>query len=397
MLVYTTLLPDYETEFLSHWQLSRRKDMIIGVPKEIKDKEFRVGIVPAGVQTLAAAGHGILIECGAGLGSGISDQEYEAAGARLVHDAASLYSGAELIVKVKEPLVEEYAYMREGLILFTYLHLAPLPELTGVLLDKKITAIAYETVSRDNEFLPLLAPMSEVAGRMSIQVGAHYLEKEAGGRGILLGGVTGVEPGHVVILGSGTVGTNAAQMAVGLGASVTVIGRNPARLAALEKTFAGKIRTRLSSRENIAAEVSRADLIIGAVLVPGATAPKLITRDMLPLMKKGAVLVDVSIDQGGCIETARPTTHSDPVYEVAGILHYCVANMPGAVPRTSTFALTNVTLTFVLDIASKGLHGALQGDLALQRGVNTYNGFLINRKVAQAQGRDCENIDRFIR
>lgn len=397
LLVYTTLPSDYETEFLSHWQLSRRKDMIIGVPKEIKDKEFRVGIVPAGVQTLAAAGHGILIECGAGLGSGISDQEYEAAGARLVHDAASLYSGAELIVKVKEPLVEEYAYMREGLILFTYLHLAPLPELTGVLLDKKVTAIAYETVSRDNEFLPLLAPMSEVAGRMSIQAGAHYLEKEAGGRGILLGGVTGVEPGHVVILGSGTVGTNAAQMAVGLGASVTVIGKYPARLAALEKTFAGKIRTRLSSRENIAAEVSRADLIIGAVLVPGAVTPKLITRDMLPLMKKGAVLVDVSIDQGGCIETARPTTHSDPVYEVAGILHYCVANMPGAVPRTSTFALTNATLTFVLDIASKGLHGALQGDLALQRGVNTYNGFLINRKVAQAQGRDCENIDRFIR
>ena len=397
LLVYTTLPSDYETEFLSHWQLSRRKDMIIGVPKEIKDKEFRVGIVPAGVQTLAAAGHGILIECGAGLGSGISDQEYEAAGARLVHDAASLYSGAELIVKVKEPLVEEYAYMREGLILFTYLHLAPLPELTGVLLDKKITAITYETVRRDNEYLPLLAPMIEVAGRMSIQVGAHYLEKEAGGRGILLGGVTGVEPGHVVILGSGTVGTNAAQMAVGLGASVTVIGRNPARLAALEKTFAGKIRTRLSSRENIAAEVSRADLIIGAVLVPGATAPKLITRDMLPLMKKGAVLVDVSIDQGGCIETARPTTHSDPVYEVAGILHYCVANMPGAVPRTSTFALTNATLPFVLDIASKGLHGALQGDLALQKGVNTYNGFLINRKVAQAQGRDCENIDRFIR
>ena len=397
LLVYTTLPPDYETEFLSHWQLSRRKDMIIGVPKEIKDKEFRVGIVPAGVQTLAAAGHGILIECGAGLGSGISDQEYEAAGARLVHDAASLYPGAELIVKVKEPLVEEYAYMREGLILFTYLHLAPLPELTEVLLNKKVTAIAYETVSRDNEFLPLLAPMSEVAGRMSIQVGAHYLEKESGGRGILLGGVSGVEPGHVVILGSGTVGTNAALMAVGLGASVTVMGRNSARLAALEKTFAGKIRTRLSSRENIAEEVNRADLIIGAVLVPGATAPKLITRDMLPLMKKGAVLVDVSIDQGGCIETARPTTHSDPVYEVDGIIHYCVANMPGAVPRTSTFALTNATLPFVLDIAGKGLHDALQGDQALQRGVNTYNGFLINRKVAQAQGRDCEDIDRFIR
>lgn len=397
MLVYTTLSPDYETEFLSYWQLPRRENMIIGVPKETKNKEFRVGLVPAGVRKLAHSGHSILIESGAGLGSEIFDQEYEAAGAKLVHDAATLYTEAELIVKVKEPLEQEYTYMREGLVLFTYLHLAPLPELTQVLLDQKVTAVAYETVRQSNQFLPLLAPMSEVAGRMSIQAGAHYLEKEAGGRGILLGGVTGVEPGHVVILGSGTVGTNAAQMAVGLGASVTVIGRNPARLAALEKTFAGKIRTRLSSRENIAAEVSRADLIIGAVLVPGATAPKLITRDMLPLMKKGAVLVDVSIDQGGCIETARPTTHSDPVYEVAGILHYCVANMPGAVPRTSTFALTNATLTFVLDIASKGLHGALQGDLALQRGVNTYNGFLINRKVAQAQGRDCENIDRFIR
>jgi alanine dehydrogenase len=373
------------------------KKMIIGVPKETKDKEFRVGIVPAGVRKLAQSGHSVRVEPGAGLGSGITDAEYEAAGAKLVDDAASLYAEAELVMKVKEPLEQEYAYLREGLILFTYLHLAPLPELTQVLLHKKVTAIAYETVSQDNEFLPLLAPMSEVAGRMSIQVGAHYLEKEAGGRGILLAGVTGVEPGHVVILGSGTVGTNAARMAVGLGASVTVMGRNSARLADLEKNFSGKIRTRLASRENIAAEISRADLVIGAVLVPGAAAPKLITRNMLTLMQKGAVLVDVSIDQGGCIETARPTTHSDPVYIVDGILHYCVANMPGAVPRTSTFALTNATLPFAYAIASKGLHRAIQEDPALKRGVNTYNGLLTNREVAGSQKREFKDIDEFIR
>jgi len=372
------------------------KKMIIGVPKETKDKEFRVGIVPAGVRKLAQTGHSVRVETGAGLGSGITDAEYETAGAKLVDDAATLYAEAELVMKVKEPLEQEYAYLREGLILFTYLHLAPLPELTQVLLHKKVTAIAYETVSQDNEFLPLLAPMSEVAGCMSIQVGAHYLEKEAGGRGILLAGVSGVEPGHVVILGSGTVGTNAARMAVGLGASVTVMGRNSARLDDLEKNFSGKIRTRLASRENIAAEISRADLVIGAVLVPGAAAPKLITRNMLTLMQKGAVLVDVSIDQGGCIETARPTTHSDPVYIVDGILHYCVANMPGAVPRTSTFALTNATLPFAYAIASKGLHRAIQEDPALKRGVNTYNGLLTNREVAGSQKREFKDIDEFI-
>ena len=338
MLVYTTLSPDYETEFLSYWQLPRRENMIIGVPKETKNKEFRVGLVPAGVRKLAHSGHSILIESGAGLGSEIFDQEYEAAGAKLVHDAATLYTEAELIVKVKEPLEQEYTYMREGLVLFTYLHL----------------------------------------------------------RGILLGGVTGVEPGHVVILGSGTVGTNAAQMAVGLGASVTVIGRNPAHLAVLEDTFSGKIETKISSRENIAAEVSRADLVIGAVLVPGAVTPKLITRDMLSLMQKGAVLVDVSIDQGGCIETARPTTHSDPVYAVDGIIHYCVANMPGAVPRTSTFALTTATLPFALAIANKGLHRAIQEDTALKSGVNTYNGLLTNKEIADSQKREFIDIDELI-
>jgi alanine dehydrogenase len=370
--------------------------MIIGVPREIKDKEFRVGIVPPGVQELSAAGHTVLIENGAGLGSGIPDQEFAAAGAKLVTDAAMVYGEADLVLKVKEPLDREYTYMRQGLILFTYLHLAPMPELTGVLLHNRVTAIGYETVSCDNEFLPLLAPMSEVAGRMSIQVGAHYLEKEAGGRGVLLGGVSGVTPGQVVILGSGTVGTNAARMAVGLGASVTIIGRNSGRLAALEKSFSGKIHTKLSSRENITTEISRADLVVGAVLVPGAAAPKLITRDMLSHMQKGSVIVDVSIDQGGCVETARPTTHSDPVYEVDGIIHYCVANMPGAVPRTSTFALTNATLPFVQAIADKGLYKALQDDPALLRGVNTYNGSLTNREVAEAQNRKFEDMDKLI-
>ncbi len=370
--------------------------MIIGIPKEIKDKEFRVAIVPDGVRKLAESGHSLLIEAGAGIGSGIFDREFESAGAKLVKDPAAVFGEADLIMKVKEPLEQEYDYMREGLILFTYLHLAPLPQLTTVLLDKKVTAIAYETVSRDNEFLPLLAPMSEVAGRMSIQVGAHYLEKEAGGRGVLLGGVSGVEPGHVVILGSGTVGANAAQMAVGLGASVTVMGRNPARLAALEKTFSGKIRTRLSGRAAIAEEISRADLVIGAVLVPGAAAPKLITREMLALMQKGSVLVDVSIDQGGCMETARPTTHTDPVYEIDGIIHYCVTNMPGAVPRTSTFALTNATLPYAHAIAGKGLQTAIQDDPALKRGVNTYKGILTNREIALEQKREFENIDTLL-
>ena len=371
--------------------------MIIGIPREIKDKEFRVGIVPAGVGALADAGHDIIIETEAGTGSGISDREFTAAGAEIVKDGATVYREADLVMKVKEPLKDEYGHLREELILFTYLHLAPLPELTGVLLDKKVTAIAYETVSLDNGFLPLLAPMSEVAGRMSVQVGAHYLEKESGGRGILLGGVTGVAPGRVLILGNGTVGSNAAQMAVGLGASVTVLGRNNTRLAALEKNFSGRIQTGISSRETIIEAISRADLVIGAVLIPGAAAPKLITRDMLPLMRQGSVLVDVSIDQGGSMETARPTTHSDPVYEVEGILHYCVANMPGAVPRTSTFALTNATLPYALAVADKGLHKALREDPALKRGVNTFKGCLTNKEVAMAQGKESGEIDALLK
>jgi len=369
--------------------------MIIGIPKEIKDKEFRVAAVPGGVQKLAAAGHTVLVEAGSGLGSSIPDTEFAAAGARIVRDAETLFTEADMILKVKEPLVQEYQYLREDMILFTYLHLAPVPELTQALLDHKVNAIAYETVMQDNGHLPLLAPMSAVAGRMSIQVGAHYLEKEEGGRGVLLGGVSGIEPGRVLILGSGTVGTNAALMAVGLGASVTVMARNQTRLAELEMNLQGKIKTRVSTRENITTEISGADLVIGAVLVPGAAAPKLISRDMLSFMQKGAVLVDVSIDQGGCAETSKTTTHSDPVFEVDGIIHYCVANMPGAVPRTSTFALTNATLPYVLAIAQKGLLRAIQDDPALKRGVNTFRGFLTNREVAQAQERDFSEIDKF--
>jgi alanine dehydrogenase len=370
--------------------------MIIGIPKEIKDKEFRVAAVPLGVKELAAAAHSVLVESGAGLGSSIPDVEFEAAGARIVKDAETVFAAADMILKVKEPLPQEYPFMREGLILFTYLHLAPLPDLTQVLLDQKVTAIAYETVMQDSGYLPLLAPMSAVAGRMSIQVGAHYLEKEAGGRGVLLGGVPGIEPGKVFILGSGTVGTNAAQMAVGLGASVTVMGRNPARLAQLEKKLLGKIKTRAANRKNIIIEISQADLVIGAVLVPGGVAPKLITRDMLSLMHKGSVLVDVSIDQGGCVETSKPTTHSDPVFEVDGIIHYCVANMPGAVPRTSTFALTNATLPYARAIADKGLIKAIQEDPALKKGVNTYKGHLANREVALTQKREYKEIDKLI-
>jgi len=370
--------------------------MIVGIPKEIKDKEFRVGIVPAGVQKLVESGNTVIIESGAGLGSSIADEEFAEAGAEIVENAQTVYSRADMVMKVKEPLKQEYSYMRKGLILFTYLHLAPLPELTGVLLEKQVSAIAYETVGYDDGYLPLLSPMSSVAGRMSIQVGAHFLEKEAGGRGVLLGGVEGIEPGRVVILGSGTVGSNAARMAIGLGAAVTVMCRNPACLANFKKIFPGKITTRLANKENIKKEISQADLVIGAVLVPGATAPKLITRDMLSLMQKGSVIVDVAIDQGGCVETSRPTSHSDPIYKVDGIIHYCVTNMPGAVPRTSTFALTNATLPYALAIANKGLVKAATEDSSLKKGINTYGGMLTNKEVATSQNRDFKDIDKLL-
>jgi alanine dehydrogenase len=370
--------------------------MLIGVPKEIKDKEFRIAIVPEGVRKLIDSGNEVIIESGAGLGSSISNEELVESGAEIVKDAKTVYSKADMVIKVKEPLEQEYNYMRKGLILFTYLHLAPLPELTRILLDKEVSAVAYETVGYDDGYLPLLAPMSSVAGRMSIQVGAHFLEKEAGGRGVLLGGVDGVEPGRVVILGSGTVGSNAAQMAVGLGAIVTVMCRNPTCMTHFESTFQGEIKTRLANRKNIEEEISQADLVIGAVLVPGAAAPKLITRDMLSLMQKGSVIVDVSIDQGGCTETSRPTTHSDPVYEVDDIIHYCVSNMPGAVPRTSTFALTNATLPYAIAIANKGLIKAAKEDPAVKNGINTYGGMLTNKEVALAQGEKYTDFEELL-
>ncbi|MEW6595051.1 MAG: alanine dehydrogenase [Thermodesulfobacteriota bacterium] len=366
--------------------------MIIGVPREIKDKEFRVGIVPAGVKALTAAGHRVVVESGAGLGSGIGDEEYRAAGAEILPDAAAVYGQAAMIMKVKEPLPPEYPLLREGQILYTYLHLAPLPELTQVLLDAKIIGIAYETIELADGSLPLLTPMSQVAGRMAVQVGAHFLEKEQGGRGVLLGGVPGVAPGKVVILGSGTVATHAAQMALGLGAQVIMLGRNARRLSELDLAFGGRLVTVASSQHNIEQELAAADVVVGGVLVTGGRAPKLITRKMLGLMQPGAVIVDVAIDQGGCAETSHPTTHSNPVFTVDGILHYCVANMPGAVPRTSTFALTNATLPYAVKIATLGVDAAARQDQALARGINVYKGKLTSREVAESQGRGWEEL-----
>jgi alanine dehydrogenase len=322
------------------------------------------------------------------MGSGISDQEYSAAGAEIIGEADTLWHEAEMIIKVKEPLDPEYPRMREGQIIYTYLHLAPMLDLTRIMLDKKVIGVAYETVQLDNGFLPLLAPMSEVAGRMAVQEGARFLEKEQGGRGVLLGGVPGVARGHVTILGPGTVGSNAALIAVGMGASVTILGRNLKRLAELDNQFGSQITTLASNAHNIEEELKIADVVVGAVLVPGGNTPKLISRNMLSLMQPGSVIVDVAIDQGGCVETSRPTYHSDPVFTVDSIIHYCVANMPGAVPRTSTFALTNATLPYGLAIANKGIEKAAMDDPAILRGINVYKGKLTNREVAQSQGRE---------
>ncbi|HEY0384438.1 MAG TPA: alanine dehydrogenase, partial [Pyrinomonadaceae bacterium] len=327
--------------------------MIVGLPKEIKDNEYRVGLTPAGVRALTDAGHKIVVERGAGEGSGFDNELYERAGATLLDAPDDVWAQGEMIVKVKEPIVPEYPRMREGQLLFTYLHLAPDRELTRQLLERKVTGVAYETITDRRGTLPLLTPMSEVAGRMAIQVGATYLEKMMGGRGILLGGVPGVPAARVVIIGGGVVGTNAAKIAVGMGAHVTIIDNNLDRLRELDDIFLSKISTLASSAYMINDAISEADLIVGAVLVPGAAAPKLVTRSMLKDVPNGAVIVDVAVDQGGCIETTHPTTHSEPTYYVEGVLHYCVANMPGAVPRTSTFALTNATLPYALKLANK--------------------------------------------
>jgi len=359
--------------------------MIIGVPKEVKNLEFRVGIVPAGVQALVEAGHKVFVETNAGTGSSMPDSEYKKAGAQILQKASDVWKKADMVVKVKEPYGDEPSYFRPNLTLFTYLHLAPIPDLTNELLTKKVTGIAYETVTDKNRTLPLLTPMSEVAGRMSVQVGASYLEKEKGGRGILLGGVPGVPPANVVIIGGGIVGTNAAKMALGLGANVTIIDVNLNRLRELDDIFGGHVRTQASNSYAIAQATEKADLLIGGVLIPGASAPKLVTKKMVSRMKKGSVIVDVAIDQGGCIETARPTTHSDPSYVVSGVVHYAVTNMPGAVPHTSTLALTNATFPYVMRLANLGAKKALQSDPGLMEGVNTFKGHITYAAVAESQ------------
>ena len=366
--------------------------MIIGVPKEIKDHETRVGLVPSGVTALREAGHEVLVQNQAGEGSSISDREYMQAGAAILESAAEVWKKADLVVKVKEPQKTEYEFFRPGLTLFTYLHLAPLPELTDRLLSSKVNGVAYETILESDNSLPLLTPMSEVAGRMSVQVGAQYLEKPNGGRGILLGGVPGVAPANVVILGGGIVGTNAAKIAVGMGAHVTIIDRNLNRLRQLDDIFNGEVVTLASNAWTISENLKTADLVVGAVLIPGASAPRLVRREMIANMRRGAVVVDVAIDQGGCFETSHATTHTEPVYFVDGVLHYCVSNMPAAVPHTSTFALTNATFPYLMELANRGLEGACERHEALKKGVNTYNGYVTHAGVAQSQGRTFREL-----
>lgn len=360
--------------------------MIIGILKEVKDNEFRVGLPPNGVRELVRRRHQVVVEAGAGLGSAFTDDEYVAAGASLAHTAEEVWHRAELVVKVKEPVPDEYRFLRENLVLFTYLHLAVNEPLTHALLNSGVTGLAYETVEDERGHLPLLQPMSEVAGRMATQIAAHYLEKPQGGRGILMGGVPGVKPAHVVILGAGTVGTHAAQVALGMGARVTLLDINMDRLRYLDEVIHGRLTTLASNETNIADAITTADAVIGAVLITGARAPRLITRQMLPTMPRHSVIVDVAVDQGGCVETTRPTTHSDPTYFVDGVLHYGVANMPGAVPRTSSFALANATLRYIMRIADSGLQAALDADPGLARGLNVYRGQVTHPAVAHTFG-----------
>ena len=360
--------------------------MIVGIPKEIKDHEYRVSLTPDGAAALRKAGHDVWIEPAAGQGSGFSDDEYRKAGASIAGSKDEVFKKAEVIVKVKEPLPSECHLFRPGQVLFTYLHLAALPDLTKALLEKRITAIAYETTVAKDGSLPMLKPMSEIAGRMSVQIGAHYLEKTHGGRGILLSGVPGVEPGKVAVLGAGVVGASATLIAVGMGAQVTLINLDVERLRLLDDHYRGRIITRAASPAVIEEAVCEADLVIGAVLVPGARAPRLVSRSLLSRMQRGAVVVDVSVDQGGCFETTRPTTHSDPIYVVDGVLHYCVANMPGIVPRTATLALTNATLPFLLRLVSDGVDQAIRSDPGLARGINLRDGEVTCQGVAEAHG-----------
>lgn len=360
--------------------------MIIGVPKEIKDYEYRVSLTPDGARVLLQAGHQVVVEPSAGQGSGFSDDAYRQAGAQVAGSKAEVFQQADLIVKVKEPQLSECALFRPGQVLFTYLHLASLPDLTKALVAADITAIAYETVEARDHSLPMLRPMSEIAGRLAVQVGAHYLGTVQGGRGLLLAGVPGVPPAHVVVLGAGVVGTSAVRIAVGMGARVTVINLDLDRLRFLDDLYGGRIATCAATESAIERAVVDADLVIGAVLVPGARAPKVVSRALVKKMKPGSVIVDVAVDQGGCCETTRPTTHSDPVYVVDGVLHYCVTNMPGIVPHTSTLALTNTTLPYIVRLASEGVEKAIRADSGLAKGVNVMNGRITCQGVADAHG-----------
>jgi alanine dehydrogenase len=366
--------------------------MIIGVPREVKDHETRVGLVPSGVIALREAGHEVLVETHAGEGSSLSDREYMQAGAEIVQKAADVWGRAGLVVKVKEPQPAEYGYFRPNLTLFTYLHLAPLRELTDRLLAARVNGVAYETIREADGSLPLLTPMSEVAGRMSVQVGAFYLERPNGGRGILIGGVPGVAPANVVILGGGVVGTNAAKIALGMGAKTVIVERNLNRLRELDDIFGGRVITLASNSWTIGECVRTADLVVGSVLIPGASAPKLVRREMIATMKRGSVVVDVAIDQGGCFETSHATTHTEPTYLVDGVLHYCVSNMPAAVPHTSTFALTNATFPYLMELANRGLESACEHHPAIRDGVNTYNGYVTHSGVAESQGRQWREL-----
>ncbi|HFJ9440464.1 MULTISPECIES: alanine dehydrogenase [Bacillus] len=360
--------------------------MRIGIPTEIKNNENRVAMTPAGAVHLVQNGHEVFVQKGAGIGSGFTDEEYVQAGAKLVETAEEAWN-QDMVMKVKEPVASEYGYFHEGLILFTYLHLAPEPELTKALIDNKVVSIAYETVQLENRSLPLLAPMSEVAGRMSAQIGAQFLEKNKGGKGILLAGVPGVKRGKVTIIGGGQAGTNAAKIAVGLGADVTIIDLSAERLRQLDDIFGNQVKTLMSNPYNIAEAVKESDLVIGAVLIPGAKAPKLVTEEMIQSMEPGSVVVDIAIDQGGIFETTdRITTHDNPTYEKHGVVHYAVANMPGAVPRTSTLALTNVTVPYAVQIANKGYKDACLGNTALLKGINTLDGYVTFEAVAEAHG-----------
>ncbi|MCS0614393.1 alanine dehydrogenase [Massilia kyonggiensis] len=370
--------------------------MLIGVPKEIKNNEFRVGLTPPSVHELAARGHKVIVQTGAGAGIGLTDEQYTAAGATIVPSAQEIFAQAEMVVKVKEPQPQECAMLRPGQILYTYLHLAPDPEQTAALVKSGAVCIAYETITGPGGGLPLLAPMSEVAGRMAIQAGASHLEKSKGGAGILLGGVPGVAAGHIVIIGAGVVGTNALQMAVGIGARVTVLDKNVDRLRQLDLVYGNRISTLYSNAHAIEEAVLSADLVIGGVLVPGAAAPKLVTRDMVSKMKKGSVVVDVAIDQGGCFETSHPTTHADPTFVVDGVVHYCVANMPGAVARTSTFALNNATIAHAVALANKGWRQAMRDDVHLKNGLNVCEGKVTYAAVAKDLGYDYVPADTLL-